>query len=232
MLRMPSIECEDLVDDPNLGVMMHAWSDASFAPFRHNKRRSITGGILMFENSLVSALARQQQMISIQSTCQECIGVSKMIHRIMFGIHEAVEEGEVVIQLNSDSLSALQLINAKDVPRKSRHVEVIVLDELIQRGRLRLEFKEGSINCADLLTKCLGSHLYLKHRSYIGYCNLEAPIGSMMVQVVGENKKIAFVELCCSYKSSLQKSCEVSGFKYAGVHGGEHPEPRHPGSTS
>ena len=62
-----------------------------------------------------------------------------------------------------------QLISAKDVPRKSRHVEVrwFWMRELIQRGRVRLEFKEGSIKCADLLTQCLGSQLYLKHRSYI-----------------------------------------------------------------
>lgn len=229
VLRIPSIECEDLVDDPNLGVMMHGWSDASFAPFWHNKRRSITGGVLMFEGGLISCMARAQQsvtlssceaeLVALQATCQECIGTSKLIHRILYGIHETEEEEEVVIQLNTDSLSALQLVQAKDVPRKSRHVEVRLfwLRELTSRGRLRIEFQEGSSNCADLLTKCLGSHLYLKHRSFIGYCNLEAPIGSMMVQMVGENKKIAFVELCCSYRSSLQKSCEVSGFKYAGV---------------
>ena len=133
VLGMPSSQCEHLEDDPCLGTMMHAWSDASFAQFRHNKRRSITGGILMFENSLISALARQQQMVSlssceseliaIQSTSQEAIGVSKLIHRILYGILEAEEESEVVIQVNSDSLSALQLINAKDVPRKSRHVD-------------------------------------------------------------------------------------------------------------
>ncbi len=79
-----------------------------------------------------------------------------------------------------------------------------------------MEFKGGSINCADLLTKRLGSQLYLKHRSYIGYCSLEAPISSMMVEAVIP-RKIAFVELRCSYKSSLQKCCEHSGFKYAGV---------------
>ena len=147
VLRMPSAECGHLEDDPNLGVMMHAWPDASFAPFRHNKRRSITGGVLMFENSLISALARQQQMVSlssceseliaIQSTAQEAIGVSKLIHRVLYGILEAEEESEVVIQVNSDSLSELQLINAKDVPRKSRHVEVRLfwLRELILRGR-------------------------------------------------------------------------------------------------
>lgn len=40
-----------------------------------------------------------------------------------------------------------QLISAKDVPRTSRHVEVrwFWMRELIQRGRVRLKFKEGSI---------------------------------------------------------------------------------------
>ena len=167
------------------------WSDASFAPFRHTQRRSITGGILMFENSLVSALARQQQMR--QFTCHRSIRKAADIARpiwFLFSFSLFSRDlnlhcrhcgccGRATLQHNLSELSSCksgliarhrhrrrrrnplrkagtgterhepdqQLISARDVPRKSRHVES------------GWSSRKAAYICAELLTQCLGSQL-------------------------------------------------------------------------
>ena len=78
------------------------------------------------ERSLVRSLSRQQQALSLssceaelyglQSVCQESVAFGRLVHRLLFALHEIDEPEEVVIWLESDSSSALQLVRSMDVP--------------------------------------------------------------------------------------------------------------------
>ena len=110
-------------------VNLHCFSDASFALYRFNKRRGISGGCVFFERSLVRLLARQQHALSLssceselyalQSVCQESVAFGKLAHRLLFSIEEMDEPDPVHVLLESDSSSALQLVKVLDIPKKA-----------------------------------------------------------------------------------------------------------------
>jgi len=58
--------------------ILHSFSDASFAPYRFNGRKGISGGVVFCEGALVRSLARQQQSVSLSScvcvwqNCMHC----------------------------------------------------------------------------------------------------------------------------------------------------------------
>lgn len=70
-----------------------AYTDASHAPFRATKRKSISGGCLSFLGSTIKTYARHQQSVSlsacesemtgIQAMCQESLVLSKITSRIL-----------------------------------------------------------------------------------------------------------------------------------------------------
>ena len=114
--------------------VLHAFSDASHAPYRFNQRRSITGGAIFVEGSLIKAIAKQQQPVSLssceaelyalQSVSQEAIALAAFCMRVYHGLEEAYDDNLGFTLMESDSESALTLIAGKDVPKKSRHIEI------------------------------------------------------------------------------------------------------------
>ena len=96
--------------------------------------QQVSGGAVFFERSLVRSLSRQQQALSLssceaelyglQSVCQESVTFGRLVHSFLFALHEIDEPEEVVIWLESDSSSALQLVRSMDVPRRSRRMEI------------------------------------------------------------------------------------------------------------
>ena len=56
--------------------------------------------------------------------CQESVAFGRLVHRLLFALHEIDEPEEVVIWLESDSSSALQLERSMDVPRRLRYIEI------------------------------------------------------------------------------------------------------------
>ena len=74
-----------------------------------NNRKGVSGGAVFFERSLVRSLSRQQQALSLssceaelyglQSVCQESVAFGRLVHRLLFALHEIDEPEEVVIWL-------------------------------------------------------------------------------------------------------------------------------------
>ena len=179
---------------------------------------------------MVRSLSRQQQALSLssceaelyglQSVCQESVAFGRLVHRLLFALHEIDEPEEVVIWLESDSSSALQLVRSMDVPRRSRHIEIRLhwLREQMREGLLKLRHRSGVENPADLFTKCLSAKAFFKHRYALGIVvpdGLTAELAELrelcvLQQVLTQGSSIAIVELCCSEHSNLRKVCEVS----------------------
>ena len=226
-----------VTEDQMKTIHLHAFADASHGPYRFNKRRGISGGCVYFEHSLVRSLSRQQQALSLSSceaelyslqcVCQEAISFSKLVHRMLFSLGEAEELDPVVVWIESDSSSALQLIQSVDVPKKSRHVEIRLLwmREQLEQKRLHLRHRPGTENPSDLFTKCLSGRLFFKHRFALGLIKVDGLDSELQelqeLCIVFQNQnpqgRIAFVELCCSGYSELRRACEHSQVPYVGV---------------
>ena len=117
-----------------VSTFLHGFADASLAPYRSSSRRGITRRAVFCESSLVRTVARQQQSASFssceaelyafQAILQEAVAYAVFTHRLYFGI-EKCEELEVLrILPESDSASALQLLQGLDISKRSRHVEI------------------------------------------------------------------------------------------------------------
>ena len=238
LLRLPSAS-EDLTrDSEGLVNRLHIWSDASHAPYRFNKRKGVSGEVIAYKNAVVRTVAKQQQSTSlssceaelyaIQLAAQDSVGLARFLQRCLFGIGEIEEFAPVDLWLESDSMSAIQLLHGIDIPRRSRHVEIRILwlKSKIDEGTLKLSHRYGEGNCADLFTKCLSTKDFLKHRAVLGFEGPERPVASLMMlseemladSLVKDGKfEIAMFEICCAEHSSLRAACEKFGIPYLGV---------------
>ena len=238
VLRLPS-RSEMLDFEQEAGtVYLHLWADASHAPYRFNKRKGISGQVMFFEKSLVRAVAKQQQatslssceseLYSIQQAAQDAVSVSRVLQRLLLGIGETAPETIVNVLLESDSASALQLIQGVDIPKKSRHIEIRLLwiRSQIERGIVRMKHRAGSENVSDLFTKCLNSQLFFKHRETLGFEERSMPdlsdvglalVCDATVLAVLKERPILVVELCCSEGSAVNLETKRLGVRYVGV---------------
>ena len=239
LLRLPS-GSEDLTKDSSgLVNRLHLWSDASHAPYRFNSRKGISGEVMCYQNAVIRTVAKQQQSISlssceselyaIQLAAQDSVGMSKFLQRFLFGMGAIEEFTPVDIWLESDSMSAIQLLQGVDLPRKSRHVEIRILwlKGKLDDGSLKIHHRYGEGNCADLFTKCLPTKDYLRLRAVLGFEDPERPISSLVVwseenfamsslkKVIGGG--IAIFEVCCDEQSNLRQMCEELDIVYVGV---------------
>ena len=181
----------------------------------------------MSRQQRASTLSSCEAEYGIQSVCQESVAFGKLVHRLLFALHEIDEPEEVVVWLESDSSSPLQLVQSMDVPRRSRHVEICLhwLRDQMRDGLLKLKHRFGTDNPADLFAKCLNSKLFYRHRFALGIIvpdGLAADLSELrelcvLQQVMAQGSSIAVIELCCSQPSNLRKVCEVSKVPYVGV---------------
>ena len=236
-LRLPSPEYENLMIGPARHSILHSFSDASFAPYRFNGRKGISGGVVFCEGALVRSLARQQQSVSLSSceaelyalqmVAQESVAFSNFCHRVYIGIGEMRKRDVPQILLESDSSSALQLLVGQDIPKRSRHVEIRIawMKAKISSNELLVEHRAGTDNVADLFTKCLGTKDFLRHRTSLGFEVPEVPakdlqrIRDVMLfnNRVDQKHDIAFVEVCCGTNSALREACKVARMPYIGI---------------
>ena len=219
-------------------TQLNVWSDASHAPYRFNKRKGITGLVITYMNSLIKTAAKTQQAVSlssceselfaIQLCAQEAVGLSRFTWRLLFGLGIVDEKCVIDLQIESDSQSAIQLLQGLELPKRSRRIEVRVewLKAKLADGSLRIRYRSGGTNVADLFTKCLGTRAFLKHRSVLGFAVPEQPVGELncladdsWIEAVmaTPEARFALVEVCCLPQSSLRLTCEKLGYPYLGV---------------
>ena len=134
--------------------------------------------------------------------------------RLMLGQAVFLLENKNLV-LYSDSESSLKLLKDLDLARKSRHLEIRIewLKSRIEDGQLVLEFKRGTVNPSDLLTKCLGSAAFGYHRSALGFEVLTSPIQSLM----NISMRFVMVEVCRRPQSSISQVCAQLGIPYVGI---------------
>ena len=136
-------------------------------------------------------MAKQQQSVALssceaelyalQSVSQEAIALAAFCMRVYHGLQEAYDDNLGFTLMESDSESALTLIAGKDVPKKSRHIEIRLhwLRGKIESEELELKYKLGTENCSDMFTKCLGTKDFLRHRMTLGFVEHELPLSDL-----------------------------------------------------
>ena len=176
---------------PGAQSVVQAFSDASHAPYRCTGRKGVTGGVIFHEDGLIKCISKQQQCVAlssceaeiygIQAVAQESVAFARLAFRVAFSFEEVDEQEPIVVLLESDSQAALDLLKGTDLPRRSRHIEIRLewLKQKVRQGELILRFRPGVENVSDLMTKCLGTALFKKHRQAIGFDTPEGPVDAL-----------------------------------------------------
>ena len=224
-LRIPS---EDSGFVPLSFQELTAFTDASHAPSTRN-RRGVLGGILAYLGGLVKAYSRHQTSMSlssceaelqgIQQVLQEAVVVARLLTRILRSL-EYLDKSELVMaKVYSDSESALKLIRAIDLPRRSRHISIKIewIRELIEQGHAELIYLRGESLPADSLTKCLSTERFLRLRSIMGFVDMPLIDALMSLRHQVRQEKFAFLEVCCDENSQLKQVCASWNIPYRGV---------------
>ena len=166
------------------------------------QRRSISGCVIFYCGCLLKAFARHQasvtlssceaELAAIQGAIQEAVGIQRTLN---FAVQK-----ELCIELRTDSLSEKQLLEASDVQRRSRHIEIRIewIRDLMHSGKLTLTFVPGILNPADMLTKCLPSAEHRRYREVLGYQIRELPVvsvASIGTQFLGDESGVLMSRL-------------------------------------
>ncbi|CAE6933000.1 unnamed protein product [Symbiodinium sp. CCMP2592] len=232
---------------------VHVFADASYAPYRFLERRGITGGAITFAGSAVRLVAKTQSVVclssceselhALQLMAQECVAFMFSVNRVLASFGEASlrydvqldtrededshdPDQESVAEILTDSQSAVDLLKGEDLPRRSRHIEIRIawLREHLRSGRIQLRWLRGTVNPADLLTKCLPTRMHVLHRERLGFVaetgHASALFALAQLHVQHENKtgsSVALLEVCCSADSELSRACCELRIPYVGI---------------
>ena len=134
------------------------------------------------------------------------------------GIQSKHPKGVIV---KTDSASARDLLDASDVPRRSRHTEVRIywVREQLESQRVVIVWMKGSENPSDMMTKVLDTRNFQRYRELLGFVAGEGilAICKTPAQVTKDTDGLVIIELCCDEASSLRTVCDEWGITYFGI---------------
>ena len=149
--------------------------------------------------SAVTLSSCEAELLALQSGVQEGIGLLRTLGFVLGRLYpwvdiipqdaqvtwydEAESDDEDSMKVSylfplvvkTDSLSGKMLLEASDLQRKSRHIEIKVywLRELMDRKVLLLSHVPGTLNPADCFTKCLPTQKFLFYRNVLGFVKVD-----------------------------------------------------------
>ena len=140
------------------------YTDADWAGCRRN-RKSTSGGVAMIGNHCIKAWAKTQSVIAKSSAESELYSVVKGATEGLGLITLGNDLGmEVGVKLNLDASAAKGILERQGIS-KVRHIDVNVLwlQQQVAKHIIPLIKVDGTVNCADLLTKHLTTAVQQGH---------------------------------------------------------------------
>ena len=156
----------------------------------------------------------EAELVALQSGVQEGIGLLRTLGFVLCRLYPWVDillqDGQVAWYdeaesddadsmevsylfppvVKTDSLSGKMLLEASDLQRKSRHIEIKVywLRELMDRKVLLFSHVPGTLNPADCFTKCLSTQKFLFYRNMLGCVKVDL---SLISNILGLRLDVA-----------------------------------------
>ncbi|XP_069150994.1 uncharacterized mitochondrial protein AtMg00810-like [Solanum lycopersicum] len=164
-----------LKTEPGLGILMSSTGGDSLQVFCDadwgsciNNRRSITGYLIKYGESLISWRSKKQVTVSRSSAEAEYRAMASTVAEIVWtvGLFQELEvDISLPVSVHSDSTSALQIAANPVFHERTKHIDIDChfIREKIKDGMLITVYLPSSEQPADMLTKALGKghHRYL-----------------------------------------------------------------------
>ena len=149
-------------------VVLRAFSDADWASSATDGRKSTSGGMIQVLGANVDSYSRTQASVALSSAESEFYAIASAANELLHVKH-FVEEAQLFqvreLQILTDSSSAKSIASRQGVTKRTRHLDVrfLFLQDLVQKGDLRLVKVPGENNSADLFTKYVSKDILQKH---------------------------------------------------------------------
>ena len=144
-----------------------------------NTRRSITGYVIKFGESLVSWKSKKQQTVSRSSAEAEYRIMASAVSEItwLLGLFKVGVDVQLHITIFSDSKSAIQLADNPVLHERTKHIEIDChfIRDKIKAGEVDTAYIHTQQQLADILTKGLPRAQHEHLISKLGVLNVFAP---------------------------------------------------------
>ena len=166
------------------GVWLHSeptntitcWCDSDWAACP-NTRRSITGYVIKFGESLVSWKSKKQQTVSRSSAEAEYRSMASAVSEITWLLGLFKELGvnvQLPITIFSDSKSAIQLAANPVLHERTKHIDIDChfIRDKIKAGEVNTAYVHTQQQLADILTKGLSQVQHVHLLGKLGVINV------------------------------------------------------------
>jgi hypothetical protein len=154
-----------------------AYSDSDYAR-DIDDRKSTSGYVFLLGSGAVAWSSKKQPVVTLSTTEAEfiaaasCACQSVWMHRILEKLGHEQNKCTVVF---CDNSSTINLSKNPVLHAKSKHIDVRFhfLRDLTKDGVIKLEHCDSKDQIADIMTKPLRQHVFLKFRESLGVCSTQ-----------------------------------------------------------
>ena len=138
-------------------LKIEAWCDSDYGSNKDN-RRSVTGYIVTLGGCIVNWQSKTQKSVSLSSTEAEYAALSMCAAECKF-VNMLVDEmtkGQILpYVIHEDNMGAIFMINNPQVGQSTKHIDIRYhfSKELVEEGKLKIEYVNSPFNYADIMTK-------------------------------------------------------------------------------
>ena len=155
------------LSDSDCQLDIDCYVDSDWAGCR-STRKSTSGTVVQLLNSTVSFGSRTQGTIALSSGEAELYAIGQGTSEALFVrnlVTEAKLAKNVSITVHTDSTAGKSMATRFGTSKKTKHVELrfLYVHKLVGKGIIKLRKIGTKVNCADVLTKYLGSELLISH---------------------------------------------------------------------
>ena len=155
------------LESSNCTLDLDCYVDSDWAGCR-STRKSTSGTVVQILNSTVSFGSRTQGTIALSSGEAELYAIGQGTSEALYIrnlIAEARLAKSVNITVHTDSAAGKSVATRFGTSKKTKHVELrfLYVQELVGKGLIKLRKIGTKDNCADVLTKYLGTELLRSH---------------------------------------------------------------------
>lgn len=159
----------------NEGESLQGFVDADWASDSLD-RKSYTGFCFVMSGTAVSWQSRKQRVTALSSTEAEYVALSEACREAIY-LRQLLYEltgSLITIRLNCDNQSALKMVTNHQCHNRSKHIDVKhhFVREVVNSGKLSVNYLSTNEMPADLLTKGLGTVKHYKFMEALGILKL------------------------------------------------------------
>ncbi len=160
---------EGIKYDENNGLEMTAYVDSNFAD-KMEKRKSVTGFIIMLGGGVIEWKSQCQGTVSLSSTEAEYKALSQcaceVVHLTQILKDFGIEMKEITIY--EDNVGAIKLAENWASTKRTKHIDVRhhYVRELVENKMIEIKHISSENQPADMLTKNLSQATFEKHKRF------------------------------------------------------------------